>query len=116
MTLTLNDLRVDCIIGERPSERTAPQTLRLDLVLDVPDETAATTDELADTVDYAALAAQVADALVQAKCRMIERAAAVALDVCRAQPRVAAARVTVAKAGAVANLGSAAVTLGARFA
>ena len=44
------------------------------------------------------------------------RAAAVALDVCRAQPRVAAARVTVAKAGAVANLGSAAVTLGARFA
>ena len=27
MTLTLNDLRVDCIIGDRPSERTAPQTL-----------------------------------------------------------------------------------------
>ena len=63
MTLTLNDLRVDCIIGERPSERTAPQTLRLDLALDIPDETAAVTDELADTVDYAALAAQVAEAL-----------------------------------------------------
>ena len=116
MTLALNDLRVDCIIGERPSERTAPQTLRLDLALDVPDETAATTDELADTVDYAALAAQVADALVQAKCRMIERAAAVALDVCRAEPRVAAARVTVTKAGAVPGLASASVTLVARSA
>ena len=114
MTLTLNGLQVACIIGERPEERTAPQTLTLDIALELPDETAAVTDELTDTVDYAALAAEVAVALVRAKCRMIERAAAVALDVCRAHPRVAAARVTVTKAGAVPGLASASVTLAAR--
>ena len=67
MTLTLNGLQVVCIIGERPEERTTPQTLTLDLALELPDETAAVTDELTDTVDYAALAAAVTDALVRAQ-------------------------------------------------
>ena len=111
MTLTLNGLRVECIVGDLPAERERPQTLSLDLALELADEKAAATDELADTVDYAALAEKVADALVRAKCRLVERAAAVALEVCLAEPRVAAARVTVTKAGAVSGLDSASVRL-----
>ena len=55
MTLKLNGIDVDCVIGERPDERTRLQTLRVDVELEISD-VAADTDSLSDTVDYAALA------------------------------------------------------------
>ena len=48
MKLELNGIDVDCIIGERPDERTHPQRLRVDVVLTIGDG-ASETDELADT-------------------------------------------------------------------
>jgi len=110
MTLKLNGIEVECIIGERPEERTRLQTLRVDVELSVPD-TAAETDELADTVDYAALAERIRAALAAAKCRMIERAAKVVRDVCLADEKVASAKVSVTKAGAIPRLASAQVVL-----
>lgn len=106
MLLSLNGLEVDCIIGELPDERTRAQRLTVDVELTVGDA-AADSDELADTVDYAALAEKVRAALTAAKCRMIERAAKIVCDVCREDPKVRAVRARVTKAGAVAHLGSA---------
>lgn len=114
MTLELQALTIDCVIGERPEERTRTQRLRLDVALTV-DETVCATDELADTVDYAALAERLRAALVAARCRMIERAARVALDICRDEPRARAARVRVTKFGAIPHLEAAAVVLEATF-
>ena len=109
MKLELNGIDAECIIGERPDERTHPQRLRVDVVLTVADR-ASETDELADTVDYAALAEKVRAALVAAKCRMIERAAKVVCDVCCAEAPVVSATATVTKAGAVPGLASASAT------
>ena len=106
MKLKLNGIDVDCVIGERPDERTRTQRLRVDIVLTI-DGRAAETDELSDTVDYAALTEKVRAALVAAKCRMIERAAKVVCDVCLAEPKVSAAEVTVTKSGAIPHLESA---------
>ena len=106
MLLNLNGIGVDCVIGERPDERTRLQTLRVDVRLEIPDR-AAETDALADTVDYAALAERIRAALVAARCRMIERAAKVAADVCCAEDKVTSAVVTVTKRGAVPGLESA---------
>ena len=86
------------------------QTLRVDVELEV-DGIAAETDELSDTVDYAALAARIREALSAAKCRMIERAAKVVRDVCLSEPKVLAAKVRVVKSGAVPHLESAEVVL-----
>ena len=104
MKLRLNGIEVDCVIGDRPDERDRVQRLVVDVELDVPDA-AAETDELADTVDYAALSERIRAALVAAKCRMIERAAKVVYD---ALP-VRGAKVIVTKAGAVPGLASASV-------
>lgn len=106
--LLLNGIDVDCVIGERPDERTRLQRLRVDVVLEIAD-TACETDELSDTVDYAALAEGIRAALVAAECRMIERAAKIAADRCLAEPGVASAVVTVTKTGAVPHLASASV-------
>ena len=110
MTLKLNGIDVDCIIGDRPDERTRLQTLLVDVELDIPD-TASETDALADTVDYAALTGRIRAALSAAKCHMVERAARVVRDVCLAEPLVRAAKVTVVKTGAIPHLESAEVSL-----
>ena len=107
MKLKLNGIEVACVIGERPDERDRLQRLRVDVELTVPDR-AAETDELGDTVDYAGLADRIRATLTAAKCKMIERAAKVACDVCRAEAKVRAAAVTVTKSGAVPGLASAA--------
>ena len=110
MKLELNGIDVECIIGERPDERTRPQRLRVDVVLTIGDS-ASETDELSDTVDYAALTERIRAALVEAKCRMIERAAKVVLDLCLADEKVSAANVRVVKFGAIPHLESAAAVI-----
>ena len=107
MTLKLNGIEVACVIGECPDERERLQTLRVDVELAIPDR-AAETDELSDTVDYAALADRIRAALIAAKCRMIERAAKIVHDVCVSDARVSAATATVTKSGAIPGLESAA--------
>ena len=104
MRLRLDGIEVDCVIGERPDERDRLQRLKVDVELEVP-SAAAETDSLADTVDYAALAEKIRAALVEARCRMIERAAKVVYDCLPTRD----ARVVVAKSGAVPGLASASV-------
>ncbi len=106
MLLELNDIDVECIIGDLPDERTRLQRLRVDLALTIGDAVA-TTDDLEDTVDYAALTDRVRVALMAARCRMIERAAKIVLDLCREDARVRHARVKVTKTGSVPHLESA---------
>ena len=109
MILELNGLSVECVIGDRPSERTQPQRLLVDVRLEI-DETVSESDALEDTVDYAALTEKIREALAKSQCRMIERAAKVVCDLCREDPKVRAATVRIVKAGAVAHLASAAAT------
>ena len=114
MILGLNGIEVDCIIGDRQDERERVQRLVVDVELEVGD-VAATSDELADTVDYAVLTERIREALVAAKCRMIERAAKVVCDLCHADPKVSAVRVKVTKGGAVAHLASASAVYAVGF-
>lgn len=106
----LNGIEVDCVIGERPDERCRDQRLVVDVVLSV-DATADETDELCDTVDYAALVDRIRSVLIDAKCKMIERAARLVLEACRAEPKVSYADVTVTKSGAVPCMKSASVRI-----
>lgn len=106
MKLRLDGIEVDCIIGERPDERTRTQRLRVDVELDVP-ALPAETDDIRDAVDYAELSSDIRKALVAAECRMIERAAKVVCDVCRGKSNVGAVKATVTKYGAVEGLESA---------
>jgi len=110
MNLELNGIEVRCIIGERPEERLMPQTLRVDVSLEIPDR-AAETDKLADTIDYADLTERIRETLVAAKVYLIERAARVVAETCRTDPRVRSVRVRVTKTGAIPYLTSATCSL-----
>ena len=106
MILKLNEIEVDCVIGERAEERMRLQTLKIDVKLEISDM-AAHSDNLSDTVDYAALTERIRSALVAAKCRMIERAALVVAEVCKAECLVHSVQVAVTKSGAIPHLKSA---------
>jgi len=61
--LFLRDFRLDLIIGIYEWERKVPQPIRLDLEIGLPDNKAAGTDNVADTIDYGAVAHRVKDYL-----------------------------------------------------
>ena len=109
--LKLNGIEVVCILGDLPEERTREQRILVDVALALDLEAAGTTDDLGDTVDYAQLVANIRDALEDAKCRLLERAAEIVADVCLSDPRVEKASVAVRKFGSVAGLGSAEVKI-----
>lgn len=113
MTLELNGIDVDCIIGERADERNRLQRLMVDIRLEV-DDAPAVSDMLSDAVDYAALTESVRAALIDAKCMMIERAAKTVCDLCMADGKVFAATVRVTKSGAVPHLVSATASYSAQ--
>lgn len=108
MRLKLNEITVDCVIGELEEERNRLQRLVVDVELEIP-ELVCETDELTDTVDYPTLTEAIRSALIAAKCKMIERAAYLACMECFkvGGSLVLSAKVSVTKAGAIANLSSA---------
>jgi dihydroneopterin aldolase len=106
MILRLNDLNVECIIGERDYERERPQTVIIDVELEI-DDRSSLTDELSDTVDYARLSSEISRELVQAKCKMIERASRIICETCLKNVLVRRAKAVITKVGCVENLGSA---------
>ena len=107
--LKLNGIEVECIIGDQPEERENEQRLLVDVALDIDLVDAAESDRLDDTVDYSLLVGNIREALEDAQCRLLERAAGVVADVCLSDPRVERVTVGVRKFGSVSGLGSAEV-------
>ncbi len=109
--LELNGLEVECIIGDLPEERRREQRITLDMVLTCDLSVAGESDALCDTVDYAALTEAIRCKVRAARCRMIERVAELAAQVCLSDLRVKEVRVRVEKVGAVPGLRAAAVDI-----
>jgi FolB domain-containing protein len=74
-TIAVRGIRVDCIVGVYPSERTKTQPLDIDVELTLDTERAGRGESFADTVDYAALAAQVAFIAENGEFELLESAA-----------------------------------------
>lgn len=110
MKLLLNEIDVDCIIGDLPEERVKTQRLSVDVEMEITD-LAGDTDQLADTVDYATLTEEIRLSLVNGRCRMIERAAKLVVQTCLAfgRGKVFHVRASVTKTGAIDHLMSATV-------
>ena len=92
--LKINGIEVECVLGDLPEERTREQKIQVDVSLELDLEAASASDSIDDTVDYALLVGNIREALEDARCRLLERAA-----------------VTVRKFGSVPGVASAAVTL-----
>ncbi len=105
--IRIRSLELDVFLGVYEAEQAAPRRAVADIELGVDLSRAAASDDLADTVDYDALARTVRDAVsaqatTSKRYALVERLAGEIADICLAfDPRVESARVIVAKPGAI---------------
>lgn len=101
----IRQLKLKAVIGVYPRERQARQTLVVDLALHTDLRAAARSDNLKDTLDYAALVKLIRQAATKSRFRLIETLAGHIARLCLRTPRIAAVDVTVAKPGALPGVG-----------
>jgi len=73
--VSVRDLSVRAVIGVHPWEREVEQTLLVSVDMEADVRKAAATDDLADALDYSAVAETIAAVLRDGKFRLIETAA-----------------------------------------
>jgi 7,8-dihydroneopterin aldolase/epimerase/oxygenase len=96
--IEVRDLRVTGVHGVLPEERDRAQPFSVDLVAWVDLEAAQQSDELADTVDYGALAQTAADVVAGRSYQLLEALAGrLATALLIVDPRIEAVEVTVRK-------------------
>jgi dihydroneopterin aldolase len=98
--VTLRGLRVRGHHGVLPEERAHGQDFLVDVMLFLDTGPAADSDDLADTVDYGALAQRVAAVVGGEPVRLLETLAQRVADACLGEPLVDSVEVTVHKPGA----------------
>ena len=96
--IEISDLRVTGVHGVLPEERQRAQPFSLDIVAWVDMDAAQQSDDLADTVDYGALAQAAADVVGGRSYRLLEALAGrLASALLIVDPRIDAVEVTVRK-------------------
>jgi len=95
--IQLRGLRVVGICGALPEERERAQPFEIDLDVEADLATAGRSDDLADTLDYGALAAGVEHLVTTGRFTLLEAMAASIADQVLVDPRAQAVTVTVRK-------------------
>ena len=105
----IDDLRVSCIVGVHPWERRSPQEVRITLSMAADLAPAASSGRLADTIDYADLAAAAEAEAQRGRYRLLETLAEALAGLCLQRAGVREARVRVRKPAAIRAARSAVV-------
>jgi FolB domain-containing protein len=95
--IEIRDIRARGRHGWTAEERSAPQDLAIDVDLELDLRTAAVSDRLGDTADYAALHRRIVTVVETSSYGLIERLAAALLDEIFVDSRVVRAKVRIAK-------------------
>jgi dihydroneopterin aldolase len=98
--IALTGLRVRGFHGVLPAERRDGQDFVVDVVLSLDVRAAAAADDLAQTIDYGALADRLAAVVAGEPVDLLETLASRLADVCLCDARVESAQVTVHKPSA----------------
>jgi 7,8-dihydroneopterin aldolase/epimerase/oxygenase len=100
-TIFITDLRVETRIGVYDWEAHLPQTLRLDVEIELPSERPFVTGEFEDALDYAAVVSRIKDLARNHPHKLLERFTAAVADLVLTEFNAPAVRVRVAKLGAL---------------
>jgi dihydroneopterin aldolase len=98
--ITLSSMRYECLIGATEEERSIPQVLEIDLIIETELSAAAASDALADTIDYGPLVTSVGRIAEGGSFTTLEGLAGrLVQDALDSAPRAAAVTVRVRKLG-----------------
>lgn len=107
----LRRVKAHCVLGVHPAERGKERPVWMDISLECDVRRAARSDQLADTLDYESIEAEVVAAAKRGRFRLVEALAESVAAVCLAHPRALAARVVVEKPKALPLTQSVAVEI-----
>jgi FolB domain-containing protein len=97
----LRGLRLSCIIGVNDWEREVPQTVEIDLDLELDLSEAARRDDLKRSVDYKVIRDRVEAVVTESSCFLLEALAERIAQACLADHEVHSVKVRVEKPGAL---------------
>jgi FolB domain-containing protein len=97
--IAIHDIRARGCYGWTSEERATPQPLTIDVDLELDVQRAAHSDDLADTVDYAALHRRIVEIVESASHALLEKLGAVLLDAIFEDRRIAGATLRITKPG-----------------
>lgn len=97
----VRDIRARCIVGVNPEERIRKQDVAINLTLHADLRPAGASDELADTVDYKAIADEVVEMVEGSSFGLLERLAQRIAEICLAHDGVQRVGVLVEKPAAL---------------
>jgi dihydroneopterin aldolase len=97
----IRDLKIETVIGVNDWEREVRQTVSLDLEMATDIHAAADTDDIADTIDYKAVAKRLIDFVEGTEFQLVESMAERVTDIVRGEFGVTWVRLRVSKPGAV---------------
>ncbi len=100
-TITINRLKVRCIIGCNPEERLQEQDLFITVEMHTDTRKAGKSDNLEDTINYSAVAKAAASIAVNGKFKLIEALANNIAELCLTDARVSSVTVTIDKPAAL---------------
>ncbi len=97
----IRELKIDTVIGVNDWEREVHQTVSLDLEMATDIHAAADSDDIADTIDYKAVAKRLIDFVEGTEFQLVESMAERVSDIVRGEFGVKWLRLRVSKPGAV---------------
>lgn len=100
----IEELRLETIVGVLPRERVWPQKLEISLEIGVDMTRAGSSDELRDTVDYAAVVDRLRTELVSSRFQLLEKVAEHVASLLLKEFACQWVRVSVAKIGILAGV------------
>lgn len=116
-TISIEEFRVDTVVGYYEWERQLPQSIELNLQFAIPDNRAGRSDRIRDTVDYGAVVGRVRDSLAGTRFILLERLCEHVADILLTEFHSPWVRVSAAKLGLMRGVRRLAVTIerGARL-
>lgn len=110
MIVRIKNLRLRVIVGVHEWEQRHPRDVTANIELEIDAAQATRSDELGDTVDYAALKQRVVEAVESRRFNLLEALASKLLEAVLADEKVRSASVEVDKPGALSLADSVSVT------
>ena len=110
MTIRIKNLRLRAIIGTREWERTQKQDILVNIAIEFDGIPAARSDDLRDSVDYAAIKHRLLEKVEQTEFLLLERLVEYILDLVMEEPKVQSATVEVDKPHALRFADSVSIT------
>ena len=97
MIIRIKNLRLRTIIGVNDWERQKRQDVTINLKIHVPDESATTSDDLDDTVNYKQIKHRIVESVEASHFNLIEKLGAMILDIVFESPKIMKASVEIDK-------------------